>query len=64
MEPIFLLLALIFGIWLYIFVPAKMAERRDRSVVGWVLISLIFSPFIAIIALWVLGHPYRPDRHN
>jgi hypothetical protein len=64
MEPIILLLALIFGVWLYIFVPAKMAERRGRSAFGWVLISLIFSPLIAIIALWVLGHPYRPDRHN
>lgn len=53
---------MIFVFWLYIIVPAKMAERRGRSTIGWVLISLIFSPFIAIIALWVLGHPYRPEN--
>ena len=62
MEPILLLFALIFGVWLYIFLPAKMAERRGRSAIGWVLISLIFSPLIAIIALWVLGPPHRLDQ--
>ena len=62
MEPILLLFVLIFGFWLYIFVPAKMAERRGRSAIGWVLISLIFSPFIAIIALWVLGPHYQLDQ--
>ena len=56
------LLVLIFVFWLYIIVPAQMAGRRDRSVIGWVLISVIFSPLIAIIALMVLGYPYRPKE--
>lgn len=62
MEGIAALIAIIFVIWLYIVVPAQMAGRRDRSTVGWVLISLIFSPIVAIIALLVLGHPYRPKE--
>ena len=62
MEGIFILLAVVFAFWLYIVVPAQMAERRERSAMGWVLISIIFSPIIAIIALLVLGVPYRPDK--
>ena len=59
MEGLYLLFAMIFMIWLYIVVPAQMAGRRDRSALGWVLISLFFSPIIAIIALLVLGHSGR-----
>jgi hypothetical protein len=62
LEGIFIIIAMIFVIWLYIVVPAQMAGRRDRSAIGWVLISLIFSPLAAIIALLVLGHPYRPKK--
>jgi uncharacterized membrane protein len=62
MDGLFILVALVIAIWLYTVVPAQMAGRRDRSAVGWVLISLIFSPFVAIIALLVLGHPYRPEQ--
>jgi len=42
-------------LWLYIFLPAEMAERRGRSPVGWVILSLMFSPVFTIIALLVLG---------
>ncbi len=41
--------------WLYILLPAEMAEERGRSALGWVLITIIFSPFVSIIALLVLG---------
>ncbi len=41
--------------WLVILIPAEMAKHRDRSAIIWVLISLLFSPFLAIFLLWVLG---------
>ena len=62
MDGIVILLVIVFAFWLYIVLPWQMAERRDRSPVGWVLISIIFSPIVAIIALLVLGVPYRPDE--
>jgi hypothetical protein len=56
------LLALLFGLavlwftlWLFILLPARMAEARGRSAVVWVLLSFIFSPFFAIFFLWLLG---------
>jgi len=53
------LAALYFALWLFILLPARMAEARGRSAVVWVLLSLFFSPFMAIILLWLLG-----DAHN
>jgi hypothetical protein len=44
-----------FTLWLYILVPARMARSRGRSAVVWVLLSLIFSPVLAIFFLWFLG---------
>lgn len=44
-----------FALWLYILLPARMAEARGRSAVVWVLLSLIFSPLFAIFFLWLLG---------
>lgn len=52
---IFGLAALYFSLWLFILLPARMAEARGRSAVVWVLLSFIFSPFFAIFFLWLLG---------
>ncbi len=49
------LAALYFSLWLFILLPARMAEARGRSALGWVLISFIFSPLFAIFFLWLLG---------
>lgn len=49
------LLMLAFVFWLYIWLPASMAADRGRSSVGWVILTIVFSPFITIIALLVLG---------
>lgn len=51
-----LLAALWFVLWLYILLPARMAEARGRSAVVWVLLSLLFSPLFAIFFLWLLGN--------
>ena len=64
------LFAVIFGLavlyvtlWLLILLPARMAEARGRSAVGWVLVSLFFSPFLAIFLLWLLGGLPRQDNY-
>ena len=52
---LFALAALYFTVWLLILLPAEMAEARGRSAFSWVLVSLFFSPFLAIFLLWWLG---------
>lgn len=49
------LLALAFVLWLYILLPAGMAERRNRSQLIWVLISIVGSPILACLLLFALG---------
>lgn len=49
------LAALYFSLWLFILLPARMAEARGRSSLGWILVSIFFSPFLAIFLLWLLG---------
>lgn len=49
------LVALYFSLWLFILLPARMAEARGRSSLGWVIVSLFFSPVLAIFLLWLLG---------
>lgn len=36
-------------------IPVKMANKRGRSTFGWFLFSLIFSPFLAMLFLFLLG---------
>ncbi len=62
---LFGLAALYFILWLFIFLPARMAEARGRSAVGWVLVSIFFSPFLAVFLLWLLGGlPHRGNYEN
>ena len=49
------LVVLVGTIWLYIILPAQMARSRNRTVVGWILISLIVSPVLSLLALLYLG---------
>lgn len=57
---IFGLAALYFTLWLFILLPARMAEARGRSAFGWVLVSILFSPILACLHLWLLGD--NPNR--
>ena len=58
-------LALIAGLALVYFVrihiAVKMAEKRNRSTVGWGLFSFFISPIWAWILLAVLGKYISPD---
>ncbi len=56
LTVILVVLVLWFALWLYILLPARMAEKRGRSQVGWVLLSLLFSPILACLLLWLLGN--------
>lgn len=49
------LVALFIVLWLYILLPAGMAERRNRSRLIWVLISIFGSPILACLLLLALG---------
>jgi hypothetical protein len=55
LSVVFGLLALFIVLWLYILLPAGMAERRSRSQLIWVLISLFGSPILACLLLLALG---------
>lgn len=56
------LAALYFTLWIFILLPARMAEARGRSAFGWVLLSLLFSPILACLLLWLLGN--NPNRRT
>lgn len=42
-------------LWFVIFLPARMAKKRNRSAVIWVVCSIILSPLVAIVLLLLLG---------
>ncbi len=44
-----------FAVWLFILLPADMARDRGRDPFIWVLISIVGSPFLAILLLAALG---------
>lgn len=46
-------------VWLCILLPNGMARKRHRNGLGWVTISLVFSPIVAIVGLLVLGQNWE-----
>lgn len=56
------LIALYVAVWLFILLPARMARARGRSVVFWVLVSILFSPILACLLLLILGGGLTPRR--
>lgn len=63
LTPLLLVLFLLVGLWLYILLPARMANDRNRNAVIWVLISLVGSPVLAILLLIALGTKPTPQRY-
>lgn len=49
------LILIIAVIAILFYIPASMAEKRGRSVLGWFIFSLLFSPLLAIIFLACMG---------
>ena len=59
-----IIIALILILWLYIFLPAKMARKRGRSTIGWVVLFWVISPLWGIIVLLVLGDSKQKIRED
>ncbi len=59
-----IIIILIFILWLYIILPIKMAKKRGRSAIGWVLLFWIISPLWGIILLLVLGDSKQKIRED
>ena len=59
---IFGLAALYFTLWIFILLPARMAETRGRSAFGWVFISIFFSTILLCLFLMFLGN--NPNRQT
>jgi len=55
MEFLIPVLLLAFAVWIVFVVPASMAKRRNRSAVLWILVSLVGSPLLAILLLFIFG---------
>ena len=55
MNLIFMLAVGGFMVWFAILLPHRMATKRNRDGIAWVLVSLCGSPFFAIFMLWALG---------
>ena len=50
----FILCSVVF-VYLFFIIPARMARKRGRSEVGWVLLGFCISPFWVYILLAILG---------
>lgn len=69
-EVNIILIGLVLGLFflglsvgLYILV-ALMAKNRNRSVIGWIVLSLFISPFFAALILLVVGNSNRPSEFD
>lgn len=61
MFAIVFILSMFLVIYIGLVLPYQMAEERNRSGLGWLLISVFFSPLVAIVGLLVLGSvPEQP----
>lgn len=61
MEIFFIIATFIIApLWFFVYLPASMAANRDRSMLGWTLLNLIF-PIGALVLLAIVGQAYRPE---
>ena len=50
---------LVFVYWIYIGITRRMAKRRHRDPLGWILLSLFVSPLLTWIILLIAGDSKR-----
>lgn len=48
-------LILLFIAVFYFLIPIRMADRRGRSWMPWVVVGIVATPIIPILALWLIG---------
>ena len=67
-ENLIICIAVLFVVTsLYIFwihIPAKMARKRGRSALGWVLLTWLLQPLWTIILLAILGDSPEKIRED
>ena len=68
MDTIASIIALVLGLvmmaYLWFIIPARMARKRGRSEVGWVLLGFCISPFWVYILLAILGDTKEKIKRN
>jgi hypothetical protein len=68
MEYLMTILGIIVGLvitaYLWFIIPARMARKRGRSEVGWVLLAFCISPFWVYILLAILGDTKEKIRQD
>ena len=63
-EIIGVILGLISFVVFFIIIPARMARKRGRSEVGWVLLGFCISPLWVYILLAILGETKEKIRQD
>jgi hypothetical protein len=61
---IILVLAIVIFLIILIVIPVKMANKRGRSSIGWFIFCLVFSPFLAMLFLALLGETDEKRRER
>ena len=59
-----LIVGLVITAYLWFIIPARMARKRGRSEVGWVLLAFCISPFWVYILLAILGDTNEKIRQD
>lgn len=58
-----ILIIVVLGMYVGLYVlVAVMAQKRNRSVIGWILLSLLATPLLMVVLLLVLGNSENKDR--
>jgi hypothetical protein len=63
---IILVVAIAFQIWLYCYVPVKLAQERNRNPIIWFALGFLITPYVVMFLLWRLGHKtpkVEPDQN-
>ena len=59
-----LIVGMVIVAYLWFIIPARMAHKRGRSEVGWVLLGFCISPFWVYILLAILGDTKETIRQD
>ncbi len=57
-------IAVLFVIWLLFILPSRMAKKRGRNPVGWIILFWILNPFWGAILLLILGDSKKKLRQD
>lgn len=61
---VIIVIAIVTFLIILIIIPVKMANKRGRSAIGWFIFCLVFSPFLAMLFLALLGETDEKRRER